>query len=150
MEKDHPILLYALKALGCALVTFAIARYLSNCLVNSIMSVEGGSDAGRATFGLFCYMSRSFSIPLAVLNALVFSPLVARNLEMDPNFPSAIWVNIKALGFLIIAGPFIAIALGSLPFLDWWVILFYSPILVPPLIVGSLFYSFYKVMTLSI
>ena len=149
MQLRHPVVSYVLNAIVCVFVTFIAARAISLFMVNVAMEADG-SDAGRALFAMLITYSMKFSIPIAILNALFISPFIALNRDMDSNLITPIFSNLIALGILILSVPFLSMLAGTFTPIEGWTVFFYAPFVIPPLIIGSLFYSYCKVILLKI
>ena len=150
MKPGWPLFVYALAAFTSALTTIIAVFVWSFFIVYS--TENGGSDAGRVTLGQFCILCMYAAVPCGILNALIISPSIALPLNMKSKFYTPVLLSF--IGLLILTSSVVMIYLISayLPsdisgHLNFY-LLFLSPFLIPPLIVGSLAYSYCKLILL--
>lgn len=145
-----PAYIYLISAFVCAFTT-VISGLLSSFVLSNAVN-EGGSDAGGIVLVYMWFMGMFATIPLSILNGLVISPIIAHRLSSGSNFYASISTNFKALLIVIAGIGFVVVVSLFLPNLIDPQFKFYlfiwSVFLVPPLIMGSLVYSFCKVRLL--
>ena len=131
---------FVIMASACALSTSIVCIAINEYLVHNIGNL-GGSDAGNALVGgLILRITRYAAIPLGIINALIVSPLIAWPLTAKSWILSPILWN--TLAVLVVIG---AIMFGMTSGYGFYLI-FIVPYWALPMVVGSLVYSYCKLL----